>query len=47
MGSFALVEGDSLAYFTVRRVEGGAGRRSELGAIGHSPRRATARRAAV
>lgn len=35
----ALVEGDSLAYFTVRRLEApeGTERRSELGAIGHGP----------
>ncbi len=31
----ALVEGDSLAYLTVRRLENSAERRSELGAIGH------------
>ncbi|QKV90430.1 methyltransferase, FxLD system [Streptomyces sp. NA02950] len=35
----ALVEGDSLAYFTVRRLEAAEGteRRSELGATGHGP----------
>lgn len=33
----ALVEADSLAYFTVRRVDNSAERRSELGAIGHGP----------
>jgi protein-L-isoaspartate(D-aspartate) O-methyltransferase len=33
----ALVEGDSLAYFTFRRLEDDAERRSELGAIGHGP----------
>jgi len=34
----ALVEGNSLAYFTFRRLdENGAERRSELGAIGHGP----------
>lgn len=33
----ALVEGDSLAYFTFRRLEDGGERRSELGAIGHGP----------
>jgi protein-L-isoaspartate(D-aspartate) O-methyltransferase len=32
-----LVEGDSLAYLTVRRLENSAERRSELGAIGHGP----------
>lgn len=33
----ALVEGDSLAYFTLRQLEDSADRRSELGAIGHGP----------
>jgi protein-L-isoaspartate(D-aspartate) O-methyltransferase len=34
----AVVEGDSLAYFTLRRLdESGARRRWELGAIGHGP----------
>ncbi|OXM59725.1 methyltransferase, FxLD system [Amycolatopsis vastitatis] len=33
----ALAEDDSLAYFTFRRLEDDAQRRSELGAIGHGP----------
>ncbi|HWD81860.1 MAG TPA: methyltransferase, FxLD system, partial [Kribbella sp.] len=33
----ALAEGDSLAYFTFRRLKDDAERRSELGAIGHGP----------
>ncbi len=33
----ALVEGDSIAYFTLRRLQDSADRRSELGAIGHGP----------
>jgi hypothetical protein len=33
----ALVERDSLAYFTFRRLEDRGERRSELGAIGHGP----------
>jgi protein-L-isoaspartate(D-aspartate) O-methyltransferase len=37
----ALTEGDSLAYFTFRRLEDDTERRSELGAIGHGPAGAT------
>ncbi|MBE1573888.1 methyltransferase, FxLD system [Amycolatopsis roodepoortensis] len=33
----ALVEKDSLAYFTFRRLDDGGKQRSELGAIGHGP----------
>lgn len=33
----ALVEGDSLTYFTVRRLKDSTNRQSELGAIGHGP----------
>jgi len=35
--SAALVEKDSLAYFTFRRLDDAGERRSELGAIGHGP----------